>query len=220
MIAILSPAKRMDVRGAKANYTLPQFLPQAEELMNKLKTLKSVQLQKLMDISKKLADLNVERNFNFNIDHNNTNSTQSIFSYKGDVYVGLEAETFDNSDIEFAQNHLRILSGLYGIIRPLDLIQEYRLEMGTKLKIGRKKDLYNYWGNLLTENINNSLSESNSELLINLASDEYYKALDEKKIKGEILKIQFREYQGDKLKFISFNTKKSKRCNGKVYNKK
>ena len=210
MIAILSPAKRMEVKGSKDNFTMPEFLPQAEELMKKLKTLKSKQLQKLMDISTKLGDINVERNFHFQYEHNSDNSTQAILSYKGDVYVGLEADKFSDAELDFTQKHLRILSGLYGVLLPLDIIQEYRLEMGTKLKIGRKKDLYHFWNGKLTESINEALISSGSELLVNLASDEYYKALNEKKLKAEIIKIQFREYKNEELKFISFNTKKAR----------
>ena len=210
MIAILSPAKRMSANQANDKYSLPHFQNEANVLLKKLKTLKPSQLQKLMDISPKIADQNMKRNFEFSPDHNPNNSTQAFFAYKGDVYIGLDPKQFDAFDLDFAQAHIRIISGLYGMLRPLDLIQEYRLEMGIKLKIGRKKDLYDYWNVPLTEFLKTSLSESGSNILVNTASDEYFKAVELKKLKADVLKIQFREYKDEKLQFISFNTKKAR----------
>lgn len=210
MIAILSPAKRMEAKTASSEYTLPQFLDEAVLIMSKLKSLKVSQLQKLMDISPKIADQNMQRNFDFSREHNSDNSTQAFFAYKGDVYIGLEPQQFDRTDLDFAHKHIRIISGLYGVLRPLDLIHEYRLEMGIKLKLGRKKDLYEFWKEPLTQFLKSSLNESGSNILVNTASDEYFNVFDLKKLKAEVLKIQFREYKDEKLQFVSFNTKKAR----------
>jgi cytoplasmic iron level regulating protein YaaA (DUF328/UPF0246 family) len=210
MIAILSPAKRMEAKTASSINTQPQFLDEAMLIMKKLRTLKVSQLQKLMDISPKIADQNMKRNFDFSLEHTPDNSTQAFFAYKGDVYVGLEPFQFDRADLDFAQKHIRIISGLYGVLRPLDLIQEYRLEMGIKLKLGRKKDLYEFWKEPLTQILKSSMEESGSNILVNTASDEYFNVFDLKKLKAVVLKIQFREYKDEQLQFVSFNTKKAR----------
>lgn len=210
MISILSPAKRMVVKDATGNYSIPEFRDEAIILINKMKTLKPKALQELMDISPKLTDHNMKRYYDFSEDHNLNNSLQSVLAYKGDVYIGLEAEKFSNEDLEFTQNHLRILSGLYGILRPLDLIQEYRLEMGIKIKIGRKNDLYQFWQSNITNSLNNAIEASGSNILVNIASDEYFNVLNVKKLNASIIKIHFREYKDDKLQFVSFNAKKAR----------
>jgi uncharacterized protein len=210
MIAILSPAKRMEAKKASGKFTQSEFQHEALVLMDKLRSLKVSQLQKLMEISPKLGDLNIRRNFEFFPQHNSENSTQAIFAYKGDVYIGLDPKQFTSEEMDFAQKHIRILSGLYGILRPLDLIQEYRLEMGIKLKVGRKNDLYEYWRELVTQKLNTYLEASGTNILVNIASDEYFSVLDLKKLKADILKIQFREYKEERLQFISFNTKKAR----------
>jgi cytoplasmic iron level regulating protein YaaA (DUF328/UPF0246 family) len=210
MKLILSPAKRMDIKKPEMSFTSPEFLSETEIIMKKLKTLNSKQLQELMNISPKLAEQNFERNQMFDFDHNRGNSMQAIFAYTGDVYTGLEAKKFNESDLEFAQNTILILSGLYGILRPLDLIQAYRLEMGTELEFSKHKNLYDFWKNKLTKKMNEILNQDETALLVNLASDEYYSAIDTKKIKADILKIQFREYKGEKLQFVSFNAKKAR----------
>lgn len=210
MKLILSPAKRMDMMQTEFGFTLPEFMNESQTIMKKLKTLNSKQLQDLMEISPKLADQNFERNQLFAFDHNPGNSIHAIFAYIGDVYMGLEAKKFNESDLEFAQNTILILSGLYGMLRPLDLIQAYRLEMGTELKFSKYKNLYDFWKNKLTKKMNEILSQDESPLLVNLASDEYYSSIDAKKIKADILKIQFREYKGEKLQFVSFNAKKAR----------
>ena len=210
MISILSPAKRMEIVQNDLNYTIPEFLELTGKLINELRAFNSAGLQKLMGISPKLADLNFERNQQFTAKHSKDNASQAILAFKGDVYIGLDASTLDKGDLDFAQQHLRILSGLYGILRPLDLIQPYRLEMGTKLKNPRGNNLYDFWKNILTEKLNQEIKQSGSNILINLASDEYYKVLDTKNLKADIVKIVFKEYKGDKLKFISFNAKKAR----------
>jgi uncharacterized protein len=164
----------------------------------------------LMDISPKIADQNMNRNFYFSGEYTSDNSKQAFFAYRGDVYVGLDSEKFNAEDLQFAQVHIRIISGLYGILRPLDLIQEYRLEMGIKIKIGRKKDLYDFWKEKVTISLRDAIQKSGSEFLVNLASDEYFNVLDLKKLKTQIIKIQFREYKDNKLQFVSFNAKKAR----------
>jgi cytoplasmic iron level regulating protein YaaA (DUF328/UPF0246 family) len=210
MVAILSPAKRMEAKKTSGSYTIAEFQDKAMELMSVLKKYNEKEIQELMDISPKIADLNMKRNFEFNIPHKPENARQAVLAYKGDVYVGLGATDFTEKDLEFAQKHLRILSGLYGLLRPMDLVQEYRLEMGIKLQHGKKKDLYEFWKEIVTDSLNQALRESGSEVLMNTASDEYLNAIDLKKLKARILKVQFREYRDDKLKFISFNAKKAR----------
>jgi hypothetical protein len=210
MIAILSPAKRMLVKDANGHFSIPEFNELAFSLIQKMRTIRPKSLQELMEISPKLADQNLKRYFNFSQEHTNENSLQSIFAYKGDVYVGLDPEKFDDEDLQFAQEHLRIISGLYGILKPLDLIQEYRLEMGIKIKIGRKKDLYDFWKEKVTNSLKNAIDSSGSEFLVNIASDEYFNVLDLKRIKTQIIKIHFREYKDEKLQFVSFNAKKAR----------
>ncbi len=210
MIAILSPAKRMEITKNDFQFTTPQFLDNTGKLMNELRAYNSAELQKLMGISPKLADLNFERNQQFEKEHSKDNSSQAIFAFRGDVYIGLDVNSLGTEDLDFAQQHLRILSGLYGVLRPLDLIQPYRLEMGTKLKNPKGDNLYEFWKDILTEKINDDIKNSGSDIFVNLASDEYYKVLEPKKINAEIIKIVFKEYKGDKLKFISFNAKKAR----------
>ncbi len=210
MIAILSPAKRMKITKNDLKFTIPDFLDQTGILMNELRAYNSADLQQLMGISPNLSDLNFERNQQFENIHSIDNSAQAILSFKGDVYIGIDAPSLDSGDLDFAQDHIRILSGLYGILKPLDLIQPYRLEMGTKLKNPKGNNLYAFWKKKLTGKINEDIKKSGSEILLNLASDEYYKVLDKDDITAKIIKIVFKEYKDDKLKFISFNAKKAR----------
>uniref|UniRef100_UPI0015F5D500 peroxide stress protein YaaA n=1 Tax=Pantoea sp. ME81 TaxID=2743935 RepID=UPI0015F5D500 len=163
-----------------------------------------------MSISDKLAHLNADR-FNqwqppFTLD----NARQAILAFKGDVYTGLQAETFSDADFDFAQQHLRMLSGLYGVLRPLDLMQPYRLEMGIKLANPAAKDLYGFWGDLLTQKLNEAMAEQGDEVLINLASDEYFKAVKPKQLNGELIKPVFLDEKNGKFKVISFYAKKAR----------
>lgn len=207
---ILSPAKRMEIKQNSFEYSTPTLLNKTKDLIKILKTKNSSHFQKLMSISPKLADLNFQRYSDFDLNHTINNSSQSILSFKGDVYLGLQADTLNIEELQFANDHLRILSGLYGILRPNDLIQAYRLEMGTKLSNKKGKNLYDFWGNSITNSINESLSNHESKTLVNLASDEYYKVITPAKIKGDILKIVFKEFRDEKLKFITFNAKKAR----------
>ena len=163
-----------------------------------------------MDISDKLAQLNRERFDRWSLPFNSSNAKQAILAFDGGVYSGLRANTFSDKDFGFAQDHLRILSGLYGILKPLDLIQPYRLEMGVSFQNPKGKNLYDFWKQSITDNLNNTLKKHPSPVIINCASVEYFSAIDLSKLKGSILSIVFKEYRNGELKFISFNAKKAR----------
>ena len=210
MKIIISPAKslEMDRDYPAANFTEPKFLKQTERL-NKLLAKKSPRsLSKLMSISKDLAELNWQRNQDFSLPFTSDNARPAIYTFAGDVYQGLDAFSLDSKYLERMQEDLRILSGLYGMLRPLDLMQAYRLEMGTSLKIGRKKNLYEFWKKDLTKALNEEMEAG--ELLVNLASQEYFGALDSKNLKAEILTPVFKDWNNDKLRVISFFAKKAR----------
>lgn len=211
MLLILSPAKTLDF--TKTNLQscseIP-FLKETKELASILKKMNAADLAKLMDVSDKIATLNVARNQSFSEKFDFDNAKQAILAFKGDVYLGLQADDFDSEDLSFAQNHLRILSGLYGLLRPLDLIQPYRLEMGTHLLTKKGKNLYEFWGDKITKAANESLQATNDNILVNLASQEYFAAINPKKLKGKIIHIHFKEKRNDKLQIISFSAKKAR----------
>jgi cytoplasmic iron level regulating protein YaaA (DUF328/UPF0246 family) len=211
MIILLSPAKTLDFsEKVVEDYSTPRFLKESKRLVNTLKKKSAGDLQQLMGVSEKIANLNVERYKKFTMPFTPDNSKPSILAFKGDVYIGLEANEFDQDDLSFAQEHIRILSGLYGVLKPLDLMQPYRLEMGTSLETGKNKNLYEFWGNKLTKTLNEDLQDTEGEVFLNLASNEYFKAVDTKKLKGRLLNIDFKENRDGKLKFISFNAKKAR----------
>ncbi len=211
MIALLSPAKSMDMtRDLIGETTQVRFQDQSEKLVNKLKKQKLNGLKNLFSVSEKIAALNVDRYNHFSEEYNESNSRQAILAFDGDVYKGLNAVDFNKTELKRAQKSIRILSGLYGLIRPLDLIQAYRLEMGTKLKIGRKNNLYEFWDNSITDLLNQDLIDNKSDTIINLASKEYFKAIKTKNLNARVLEVNFKEYKGDQLKFISFNAKKAR----------
>ena len=192
------------------NYTQCEFIKSAEILANKAKDLTESDLKELMDISDKLAQLNRERFDRWSLPFNSSNAKQAILTFDGGVYSGLQANTFSNKDFSFAQDHLRILSGLYGILKPLDLIQPYRLEMGVSFQNPRGKNLYDFWKQSITDNLNSILEQYPSPVIVNCASIEYFSAIDLSKLKGSILSIVFKEYRNGELKFISFNAKKAR----------
>ncbi len=211
MIILLSPAKSLDFEPvADVDRTQPRFKKDTFELAEIMKEQSSSDLKKLMSISDKLADLNRDRYKQFSKSFTKKNSKQAMFAFTGDVYQGLEASSFTEKQLEYAQDHVRMLSGLYGILRPFDVIQPYRLEMGTKLKTERGKNLYEFWGDKLTKSINKDLKATDSKAIINLASNEYFKSLDKDKLKGDLYEIDFRELRDDKYKFISFSAKKAR----------
>ena len=212
MITLLSPSKKLNFEPQNMvdNYTQCEFIKSAEILANKAKDLTESDLKELMDISDKLAQLNRERFDRWSLPFNSSNAKQAILAFDGGVYSGLRANTFSNKDFGFAQDHLRILSGLYGILKPLDLIQPYRLEMGVSFQNPKGKNLYDFWKQSITDNLNNTLKKHPSPVIINCASVEYFSAIDLSKLKGSILSIVFKEYRNGELKFISFNAKKAR----------
>ncbi|MGA9698275.1 peroxide stress protein YaaA [Acinetobacter sp.] len=212
MLALVSPAKTLDYESALPTdtYTLPRLLEHSQELIDVSRKLTAADLSSLMSVSEKIAKLNVERFNDWQSELNFSNSRQALFAFKGDVYTGLDAYNLNEQHIEFAQNHLRMLSGLYGLLRPLDLMMPYRLEMGTKLNNPRGHNLYQFWGDRITHLINDDLEQANSELLVNIASDEYYKSIIERKVKAEIIKPVFLDQKNGKYKVISFYAKKAR----------
>ena len=207
MKLVLSPAKSLDYDSKlpTTRATEPQFIDEAEKINTQLKKKSRKQLSNLMSISDNLADLNYERNQDFNLPFDKDNARPAIYAFNGDVYRGLDAYNIDNKKITKLQDTVRILSGLYGLLRPLDLIQPYRLEMGTKFSVGRNKNLYEFWRDPITEALNQELKDD--ELFVNLASNEYFKAIDLKKLKVSVLDIKFQELKNGDYKTIAIYSK-------------
>jgi cytoplasmic iron level regulating protein YaaA (DUF328/UPF0246 family) len=212
MLIIISPAKTLDTekQSITEKYSQPQFQEDAKILIGELQKMSPNRLSKLMKISPKLADLNWTRFQEWELPFTPENAKQAILCFKGDVYNGLDVSSLHPDDIDFTQEHLRILSGLYGLLRPLDLIQAYRLEMGIPLKSGKRKNLYEFWGDRITDTINKTLDKGNMKYLVNLASKEYYKAMDPKKINAQIITPIFKEYKNGQYKFMSVFGKKAR----------
>ncbi|MBP82809.1 MAG: peroxide stress protein YaaA [Verrucomicrobiales bacterium] len=212
MLAVISPAKTLDYDSSCPSHcpTQPAFLTEASELVAVLKAKTQPQLRELMTISEKLADENLERYKAWSQPFTEDNARAALFAFKGDVYSGFETSAYGKSELRYAQKHLRILSGLYGVLRPLDLMQPYRLEMGTQLENASGKNLYTFWAGRLTENINKSLKSSGSNTFVNLASNEYFSALQQDDIKGEIITPQFKDLKNGVYKFITFYGKKAR----------
>ena len=209
MLIVISPAKTLDFDTAPStkNCSQPRFLPQSQQLINELKDLSTVDIASLMKLSDKLAALNMTRFQTWQTPFNLDNAKQALLAFKGDVYTGLDADTLNEAGLAFAQQHLRILSGLYGVLKPLDLMQAYRLEMGTKFANKKGKDLYQFWGSQLRESIETELGDG---VLINLASNEYFKAVEEKKLKARIITPVFKDWKNGQYKIISFYAKKAR----------
>lgn len=212
MITVISPAKNLDYETpAPINtYTQPELLAHSELLIDVCRDLTPQQISSLMKISDKLAGLNAARFAEWSPPFNERNAKQAIFAFNGDVYVGLEAQSLNEADLDYAQSHLRILSGLYGILKPLDLMQAYRLEMGTKLSNSRGKNLYEFWGSVIAEQLNEVLASAQTRYLVNLASNEYFKAVDKKAFNGEIITPVFKDCKNGQYKVISFYAKKAR----------
>ena len=210
MKIIISPAKSLDFDSElnSQNVSVPKFLEKTLAINSILKQKSPSDLMKLQSISEKLSDLNWKRNLEFSRNHNDDNSRPAIFAFNGDVYEGLDVKTLDVKKIDFLQNNLRIISGLYGVLKPLDLIQPYRLEMGTKISINGSSNLYEYWSNDVTNFLSQELFSS--EFLLNLASNEYFNAIDKSKINSEIISPIFKDFKNGKLKIISFYAKKAR----------
>lgn len=211
LFALLSPAKKLDFSSppAFAKATQPILLKDTLLLAARGKALKRADLQRLMGISAKLADLNFERFQHFD-PKNRTGTKPAIFTFAGDVYVGFDAASLNARDIEFAQTHIGILSGLYGLLRPLDAIQPYRLEMGSKLKNERGKDLYAFWRESLVQNINKTIARLDDPTIVNLASDEYWSAVDASTLRAPVVHAVFKELKDGKARVVSFFAKKAR----------
>ncbi|WP_026294610.1 peroxide stress protein YaaA [Salinimonas chungwhensis] len=212
MLIVLSPAKNLDYESQLPNSTSsqPALLDRAEVLVERCRELSPADLASLMRISDKLATLNANRFAEFSTPFTEDNARQSIYAFNGDVYSGLDAYSLSAKDMDFAQQHLRILSGLYGVLRPLDLMQPYRLEMGTKLSNSEGSDLYTFWGEAITQNLNQALSDQGDNVLINLASNEYFKSVKKKSLDGMIITPQFKDKKNGTYKVISFYAKKAR----------
>ncbi|WP_116475168.1 peroxide stress protein YaaA [Zobellella maritima] len=212
MLIVVSPAKTLDfdTPPVVADHTLPALLDHSIRLIERARQLTPVQLSRLMGISDKLAGLNAARFASWQPDFTPDNAKQALLAFKGDVYTGLDAETLGKEDFAFAQRHLRILSGLYGLLRPLDLMQAYRLEMGTRLDNERGSDLYQFWGDIITEQLNRALASQGDRWLINLASNEYFKAVRPGQLDGQIVTPVFKDCKNGQYKIISFYAKKAR----------
>lgn len=213
MQIIISPAKSLDFETSiehQIDSTNYRFIDEPQKLASKLQSFSSGELSSLMKISPKLADLNYNRYKHWHYPFNTTNGKQAMFAFKGDVYTGLDAYSLNNEGIKTAQSILRILSGLYGLLRPLDLILPYRLEMGIPLNLGETKNLYEFWGNKITQLLNKDIKENNHKVLINLASNEYFKSIQKKSIIVPIITPAFKDFKNGEYKMISFFAKKAR----------
>lgn len=212
MLIIISPAKTLDFESASPlnQHSQPLLLEQSQQLIDILRGYSPLALSKLMKISDKLGQLNADRYHQWQLPFTTDNAKQAVYAFKGDVYTGLDSSSLNASDMQFAQQHLRILSGLYGLLRPLDLIQAYRLEMGTRLANPHGDHLYAFWGDMISQHLNHALSEQGDDLVINLASNEYSKAVRPKALQGRILTPVFKEYKQGAYKVIGIHAKKAR----------
>jgi len=213
MLLLLSPAKIQNFtpQNYVKDYTLPEFLEEAEMLVHKIKQLSRTELAELLDINSNLAKLNADRHFNWQVPFTTSNAKQTVFVFNGEVFHGLDAKSLSPEDIDYLQSHLRILSGLYGSLRPLDLIQPYRLDVSTNLKTDKGNNLYAFWKNRITQTLNESLVASGGpQVLLNLASGEYIKSINRSKLKAEIIDFDFLENKNDTYRPIVVYIKKAR----------
>lgn len=212
MLFLLSPAKKLDYDSPVSTntHTQPLFIKRSAELINVLKTKRADDIAALMKLSPALSELNVQRYAEWKPKFDQKNSRQAVLAFNGDVYEGLAAATLSESQLTWAQEHVAILSGLYGVLRPLDLMQPYRLEMGTRLQTARGKNLYEFWGDEIAQYLNERLNEQTSRIVINLASEEYFKAVDQKALDARVVQCVFQDYKNGVYKIISFNAKRAR----------
>jgi cytoplasmic iron level regulating protein YaaA (DUF328/UPF0246 family) len=212
MLILLSPAKSLDYDSAPTTdkHTLPQFIAQSAELIEVLRPYTPAQIATLMDLSDALSTLNVARYAAWKPKFTARNSKQAVLAFNGDVYEGLDAASLKQADLDWAQVHLGILSGLYGVLRPLDWMQPYRLEMGTRLPNPRGKDLYAWWGDTLAEHLNERLAQQGDGVIINLASQEYFKSVKRKALKARVVECVFEDFKNGHWKIISFHVKRAR----------
>jgi len=212
MLLVVSPAKNLDYESELATneFSQPTMLEHSQELINVCAKLSPAQISSLMSISDKLAGLNAARFGEWSQPFTQDNARQAVLAFNGDVYTGLDAGSFSDADFKFAQQHMRILSGLYGLLKPLDLMQAYRLEMGTKLENPRGANLYQFWGELITDELNSAIKAQGDNVLINLASNEYFKSVKKKSLDAEIITPAFKDWKNGQYKMISFFAKKAR----------
>jgi cytoplasmic iron level regulating protein YaaA (DUF328/UPF0246 family) len=212
MLALLSPAKSLDFEtpATTKQFSQSEFLNDSEALIEELRELTPPDIEAMMKISPKLADLNFGRFLNWQLPFDSENAKQAVLAFTGDVYQGLDANSLSAKELKFAQKHLRILSGLYGLLKPLDLIQPYRLEMGTKFANSRGSNLYQFWGDSITEKLNDQLAKEKTPTVINLASNEYFKAVKPKLLNAEVITPVFKDQKNGQYKIISFYAKKAR----------
>ncbi len=212
MLLVISPAKTLDydTPPKTRTFTVPDYLEHSELLIARARQYSALDIAELMEVSMKIAELNFERFEQWHTPFTPDNAKQAVLAFKGDVYTGLDAESFTAADFKFAQKHLRILSGLYGLLRPLDLMQPYRLEMGRKVDTERGKNLYEFWGSIITEGLNQQLKKLKSPYLINLASNEYFKAVKPKLLDGEIITPEFKDWKNGQYKMMGVYAKKAR----------
>lgn len=212
MIITLSPSKGQDFESATPSkiFTLPEKLDDSQILINEAKKLDMESVRDLMAVSENISNLNVQRFQDWTLPFDTKNAKAALFAFKGDVYSGIQKDKYDDGDLTYAQDHLRILSGLYGALRPMDLIQPYRLEMKTRLENPRGENLYQFWGDSITEQLNASLRNQEEKVLVNLASNEYYKSVKPKLIDGKILNISFKEIKDGKSRILAVYAKKAR----------
>jgi cytoplasmic iron level regulating protein YaaA (DUF328/UPF0246 family) len=212
VLIVISPAKTLDYETPPATKksSQPVFLDESQLLINDLRKMAPEDIAKLMGISDKLATVNYDRYQQWQQPFTQSNAKQALLAFKGDVYTGLDAESFNQDELAFAQQHLRILSGLYGVLKPLDLMQAYRLEMGTKLNNARGKDLYAFWGSRITELLNKQLKSVKSDVLVNLASNEYFRSVKQGQLNARIISPVFKDKKNGQYKIISFYAKKAR----------
>ncbi|ASJ76380.1 peroxide stress protein YaaA [Granulosicoccus antarcticus] len=212
MLILLSPAKTLDMETPSrvAEPTMPAFMEDSKKLVDTLQSYSKDKLSELMHISDALASLNAERFSSWQPQFDTNNARPCIQAFRGDVYTGFDADTLDGGDLDFAQQHLRILSGLYGVMRPLDLMQAYRLEMGTSLQTAQGKSLYEFWGERLTEHLNAELDSDQNACVVNLASNEYFKSIKPNKLSAPLISPVFKDEKNGNYKIISFFAKKAR----------
>ncbi|UOO81065.1 peroxide stress protein YaaA [Uruburuella testudinis] len=212
MFFVLSPAKNLNEKDPApvSQYTQPALIQEAEQLMAELRRLAPQDLAALMHVSDKIALLNAERNAAWQTPFTPENAKQAVYLFNGDVYEGIDAQSLPEQGVQYLQNHVRLLSGLYGLLRPLDLMQPYRLEMGTPFANARGKNLYEFWGGRITDLLNQTLAEAGSDTLINLASQEYFKSVDTQKLQARLITPVFKDEKKGRYKIISFYAKKAR----------
>lgn len=213
MLILFSPAKIQNFKPIAVTelYSQPEFLNETRQIVRLIKNLSANELATLLNINNSLTQLNIDRYFNWHLPFTTENAKQAALTFDGEAFRGLDAKSFTSSDFEYAQSHLRILSGLYGILRPLDLIQPYRLEVSSKLKNSKGNDLYAFWRKIVTSSIVKIMKETdNNDVILNLASSEYFKTLDLKRISKKVIDVEFYEYKNDKFQQIIIYTKKAR----------